>query len=111
VSAPHRITLAEAVGALRFFGLPIVEEIRMRVSRERLARLDLPPVLNLQETAWALCLNRWTVRELLVRKKLRGRQAISGEYIVWQVELEDARRWAADREATYAKRNPLWDLI
>jgi hypothetical protein len=81
VSAPHLITLAESARAANFFGEPVVEETRLRVSRERLSG-DLPPVLNLQETAWALCINRWTVRNLLVRRKLRGRQAISGRFIV-----------------------------
>jgi hypothetical protein len=109
VSAPHLVTLPEAIRAVNFFGEPVVEEFRLRVSRERLSR-DLPPLLNLQETAWALCINRWTVRNLLVRRKLRGRQVISGQFIIWRVEAPDVRRWAEAREAAYARRHPWWDF-
>lgn len=109
VSAPHLITLAEAVRAVNFFGVLVVEETRLRVSRERLSR-DLPPLLNLQETAWALCINRWTVRNLLARRRLRGRQVISGQFIIWRVEVEDVRRWAEAREAAYTRRHPWWDF-
>jgi hypothetical protein len=109
VSAPHLISLAEAARAFEpnFGPEPSVEEARLLVSRERLSR-DLPAVLNLQESAWALCLNRWAVRKLLIRRRLRGRQVISGAYIVWRVETENVRRWAHAREAAHARRHPGW---
>jgi hypothetical protein len=102
-AAPHLITLSEA----RRCRGRTVTEIRLVVSRERLSA-DLPPVLNLGQTAWAICVSRWTARALIERGELPGNQTVSGAYLVWQIPVEAVKRWAEKREAEYAKRCRSW---
>ena len=103
VLAPQNISLSEANA---WFRLPI-EALRLAASRARLA-MDLPTTLNLGQTAWTLCVSSWTGRKLIRQRKIAGRQVISGTYIVWQIETESVRQFAAERERKYGAKHPFW---
>jgi hypothetical protein len=105
VAAPQHLSIAEVIQLIR---VPH-ESLRLAASKTRLVRPNLPHSVNLGQASWLLCISPWTTRELIRKKRIHGRQVISVKFIVWEIETDSVRQFAAERQEKYEKKKPLWE--
>lgn len=109
-AAPERLTWAEGRRAYSTgWHEPDTERAHLRVCDLRLRRA-LPDVLTLGEAAWALVVNRWTARQLVVSARLPGVRDHVGDRLIWRIPTSEVKAYARQRQLEWEEqtRQPLW---